>query len=167
MPSRKLPRRRFQRAFYQWLRRRQATLPMRLVVDRRTDRVITCRVAHACPNIVISITHEVNIIAELNGEGWDLLSSFDCIPRRGVEGYACPWCSESDKESYPCRACFWQARLFEPLAHWLDRLLAAHWLLFYQTGQGSSWAKLSIDPDITNVPQTCLMAAVPVHHKER
>jgi hypothetical protein len=165
MAPRKLPRRRIQRAFCHWLHERQAMLPFRLVVDRRTDRAINCRIAHVCPNIVVSPTHEVNIIAELNGECWDLLSCFECIPRREVDDYTCPLCVAADRPSYPCRARFWEARLFEPLACWLNSLASAHWLLFYENG-GGTWAKLNAAPDLENVPQPYLVAAIPVHGKE-
>lgn len=155
-------RKRIQRAFHAWLFERRSTLPLQLVVAESSHNVVRCRIQGVCSNISIVLTYDLSIVVERNGEFWDMLSSFECIPEHADGGYVCALCVEDHPVFYPSREQFWRERLFEPMASWLGRLALARWLLLYEI-DGMAWARLLGECKHESIPASNLVEAVRIH----
>lgn len=144
MSKRKRPRRRIQREFIEWLAERRDGPP--LTVMFRTDRVINLRVRGWTDCVVITLTNELVVKAQLRGEVWDLLCWFDCKPVRTGNHYLCAFCPADSARRYVTREALWREHLFEPLSRWLADANRHRYLHFYSFLRGSTSAELSGSP---------------------
>ncbi|KIF83296.1 hypothetical protein [Noviherbaspirillum autotrophicum] len=144
------------------MREYNATLPFPLVVVRRTNSTITCRLKSITTAIGITVTRDLCVQVQRNAELWDVLLWLDCVPRRQANHYVCPFCPEDERNRYASRESLWRAQLFDPLAQWMNRLAAAKWLLLCESAHGgSTWARLSADPTPPLRPDA--VQILPVH----
>lgn len=140
------PRRRIHRAFIQWMKACKNENGPVLIVEQRTDRFIRCRLTGFTDAMKVVVTNTLSVSVYRDGEWWDEIMGFECIPQLGVNGYICPLCVGEDTFASPDRETFWCSRLFEPLATWIETLKTMDWLLLYELPGGSSWALLHQGP---------------------
>lgn len=162
MHCRSLPRRRLQRAFFHWLIEKGRQLPFPLVVVRRTDSNITCRMGGINDAIRIVLADDLCVYVERDGEFWDALLWLDCQPQKHDNHYVCTFCPPGLDQRFGSRESLWRSRLFDPLAAWMQTLRSSQWLLLFETRPGgSSWARLSANT-LSGQHQN-LVARLPVH----
>jgi hypothetical protein len=139
--------------------------PLRLV--RRTDHWLELSFVEVPVLSVSLLPHEINIAANLVGECWDFLLSFDAFPAKTAAGYICRECPSECQTVFASRDALWRDHLFEPLLDWINtKLAAADAIGFYGRAGHSTWARLlpakahsgSGDPDIlVDLPLTRLI----------
>lgn len=161
----KMPRRRIQRAFYQWLMESREAFAIPVTVCRRRARYLECRLAGISDVIKITLTsYDLVVAVEMGGECWDLLACFDAAPTKIPEGYECTLCDPETRPSYPSREAIWREEIFEPFRNWVNDTLAhSEWVAFYQVSPGrSSWAKIGPGLDKMEPAPACLYSVVPL-----
>lgn len=158
----RLARRRFQRAFFEWLRDSNHSLPFPLAVVRRTDRTIVCRVTGITDAIRISLAGDLCVYVERGGDFWDALLWLDCCPQKEGKYYICACCPPGDRKRFDSREALWRTHLFDPLADWMRILRSSEWLLLFETSpDGSTWARLDVNMHTEQGPH--LVATLPLH----
>jgi hypothetical protein len=120
----------------------QFAIPVR-VVDRTSD-CLTLTIATPTPLVAYMRDHEICVRADIEGEFWDLLFSWDSVePVEVPTGYKCKNCIPPHDRVYPTREALWCDHLFTPFLHWVNEKLAvADAIGFYGDPSSMSWAKL-------------------------
>lgn len=164
----KMPRRRIQRAFYQWLMESGEAFAIPVAVCRRRARYLECRLAGISNALKITLTSfDLVVAAEMDGECWDLLASFDAVPKKISEGYECTLCDPETRPSYPSREAIWREEIFEPFRNWVnDKLAHSEWVAFYQISDGATWAKIGPGLDKMEPALAYLHTVVPLRLKK-
>ena len=138
-------RRRLHRAFLNWLAVNHDRFAIPLRIIEREDRFIRLGLVGIIPALEVSVTTwEINLVVRWQGDWWDMLISFEALPKRVAGGYHCNLCVPEAKQLWPSREAIWLDHLFNPLLEWVNTELAvAHRLGLYETeGGGVRWAKL-------------------------
>jgi hypothetical protein len=155
------PRRRIQRAFLKWLAGYNQKALHRLVVIKRTDKVVHCQVQGVSSAVNLILTDTLFVSVYRDRDEWDQILWLDCIPMKEGGHYICPFCDRQHRIQWSTRDQFWQAQLFEPLAKWLDKLDETDWLLFYEL-PGATWVKLHRGA-LHEAPKSHLMGSEALH----
>lgn len=158
----KIPRRRIQRAFYQWLMESREAFAIPVTVCRRRARYLECRMAGISDVLKITLTsYDLVVAVEMGGECWDLLACFDAVPTKIPEGYECTLCDPETRPSYPSREAIWREEIFEPFRNWVNDTLAhSEWVAFYKIGDGFTKAKIGPGPGMMEPALDFLHAVV-------
>jgi hypothetical protein len=97
-------------------------------------------------------TYEINVAVEGQGTRWDLLQSFDAIPKRVPGGYVCELCPEDKRPIFLSREAIWRTEIFEPFLKWVNNdLVNAGAVSISGTPDWVGWARLisSADSGVT------------------
>ena len=142
-------RRRIHRAFINWYEQNQARFPVALQFAGRKDNCLAIRFSGLHASIQLTLTWELLVAVEWQGDCWDTLGCFEAVPIKTPGGYCCALCPAEKQVSFSSREALWQDHLFEPLLIWLTTtLLPAKWLgLYGGIGEGATWVKLLTEPD--------------------
>lgn len=162
MHQTKLPRRRIQRAFLQWLQASRADWVIPVIVRKRRDCFLMCELRGVTKHIRVALSWQILVEARLDNECWDLLACFEALPQRVPHGYVCSLCDPETRPTYHSREDLWRDEMFEPFRVWVNETLAlSDWLAFYQTAPGgSTWARLGTGnngPARGNLPPQALV----------
>lgn len=152
-------RRRFHRAFFQWLHKNQyrfLTPPFRLI--ERTDRYISFTIEGLNPALSFGLsTWELGVHVDWQGSYWDSLIFFETWPISVSGNYLCALCKPEYIETFASREALWFDHTFEPFLEWVNaELTQKHWLTLDCSPKSSTWAHLESEPN----PQSALNVPV-------
>ena len=143
------PRPKLQRVFVHWLAENRRHFRVPVHIESITYRGIRLRFEAPFACLTASLRgSDFSVIAEVDGEYWDMLLSLDAFPIRANGRYKCSLCEEPC-QLWPSRRALWIDHLFEPFLKWVnERLGYASGVDIGKTTGGSTWAELCMGPDL-------------------
>jgi hypothetical protein len=138
---------RIQRAFLRWLVESQSRLAVPIWITKRMDQCLCWSFAGVNPIVHASLTWEIAIWVDWQGQNWDYLEAFEPYPKAVSGGYVCHMCYPEAQKLYPSREALWLDHTFEPFLEWVNgKLVKAKWIGLYATeNKGCTWGKLLSD----------------------
>ena len=142
-------RRRFHRAFIQWLHDNQSrflTAPFQII--KRTDNFLVLTIPGLNPALSFGLsTWELGIHVEWQNTRWDSLVFFESLPEAVSDGYICRLYYADERITYPHREALWIDQDFEPFLEWVNtELTPTRWLALSEANS-STWAELVSQPN--------------------
>jgi len=129
-------RRRYHRAFFQWLHENQSrflTAPFRII--NRTDRIVTFTIPGLNPALSFKLSFGSSCCSlfphvEWQGEWRDTPICFESELAGTPGRYYCGHCHEEGRKTYLSKEAFWIGHDFEPFLEWINTYLTqASWLV--------------------------------------
>jgi hypothetical protein len=139
---------RIQCAFLAWLDESAPRLKQRIILRRRTDRVICFEFDVGTPLLHCWLDrHEIVIAVGDNDITWDLILVLEAFPERTEAGVVCSQCAHNERRVFASREDLWRDHLFEPLLRWVNDKLAPAVAIALFEYDGMTQAKLVTSPE--------------------
>ncbi len=134
---------RIQRAFLKWLDESAPRLKQRIIVQRRTDRLICFEFDVGTPLLHGWLDrHEIVVAVDDDETTWDLILNLEAYPERTEAGVVCSLCTDDERRVFASRDELWRDHLFEPLLQWVNETLAPAVAIALFEYHGMTQAKL-------------------------
>ncbi len=134
---------RIQRAFLAWLDESAPRLRQRIILRRRTDRLICFAFDVGAPFLHGWLDRHEMVIAVGDDEiAWDLILVLEAFPKRTEAGVICNQYTYDEQRILSSHAESWRDHLFEPLLRWVNETLAPAVAIALFEYDGATEAKL-------------------------
>jgi hypothetical protein len=132
-------------AFDKWLAEHGDTLAIPMIVVTRTSGSIKFTLDGITDAIEVMVLCDgIFVTVNYQGECWDILAEFECVPVLVPGGIACGHCDPADRIIYPTHQMLFVEHVFQPFAEWIETTLvpAEAIGLDGNSGDGTAWAGL-------------------------
>jgi hypothetical protein len=139
--------------------RRRRGLKQRIILQRRTDRVIFFEFDVGTPLVHGSLDrHEMGIAVRDDDTTRDLILVLEAFPERIGAEIVCTQCARNERRVFSNREELWRDHLFEPLLQWVNEALAPAVAIAVFEFDGATEAKLVSSPqESANTTKTIAM----------
>jgi len=146
---------RIQRAFLAWLDESAPRLKQRIMLRRRTDRLICFEFDVGAPLLHGWLDrHEIGIAVGDDHTTWDLILVLEAVPERTGAGVVCIQCARNEQRVFSSREELWRDHLFEPLLQWVNETLAPAVAIALFEYDGATEAKLVTSKEAAKATRT-------------